>query len=398
MRRIDRIAGMAIVLALMISAAQAQDAGRLTLEISDCNYNIGDKSIFYQHEGVNLVSTGLLPFDPGAGSWDFSAFATGTTAEVELLDPTSSPGNTHFPGADGCTKNKLAGTDPGYTYEYFTPTSMMIMGLYMKTLGFITVVADFQPDSEAFRFPMQVGTTWSETIHYSYEILGVTVNVTENYTTEVVAEGKLKSPDIGYWMPCLVTRSYGDYQDNLGMTENFWSYNWVVPNGFTGANGVVSLMSNKDDTQNFTNCRYALVLGPTNITPNSYVEDLFVDASTISRSAGGTLNFLLDAPVSYGGREYFLLGSASGTSPGTQLPGGATLPLNRDPVMDFILKKYNTPALQNFRGLLDVNGQAQAVLGAQQVPLPAGTTLSFGYTTENPYDYQSSTVDVEVVP
>jgi len=124
---------------------------------------------------------------------------------------------------------------------------------------------------------------------------------------------------------------------------------------------------------------------------------LSLSANTLSVSAGGQINFQLDAGSAFGGRQYFLLASASGTQPGTTLPGGATLPLNRDMVTDYIVRNYNSGMLIHFRGLLDGSGEAQARLAVPFVPLTAGSILHFAYTTENPYDFQSNAAAVEVL-
>jgi len=113
---------------------------------------------------------------------------------------------------------------------------------------------------------------------------------------------------------------------------------------------------------------------------------------------GGTVHFTLAAGPSYAGREYFLLGSASGTEPGELLPGGGTLPLNADKVSDYIQANYNGPTLLDFRGALDANGRATSTLDVSSVPFQAGTVLYFAYTTENPPDFQSNPVAVEVIP
>ena len=93
-----------------------------------------------------------------------------------------------------------------------------------------------------------------------------------------------------------------------------------------------------------------------------------------------------------------LAASASGTEPGTPLPGGRTLPLNADPVSNYVLANYNGPTLIDFRGTLDSNGKASATLDVSSVPLSPGTILHFAYTTESPTDLQSNPVAVEVIP
>jgi|GEM_PF-1418271 len=123
------------------------------------------------------------------------------------------------------------------------------------------------------------------------------------------------------------------------------------------------------------------------------------DSDRLSVTQGGTVQFDLDAGTGHAQRRYFLLGSMSGTLPGTALPGGGVLPLNRDAVTQYVLGHYNSALLADFRGRLDGGGQAQAVLNApSSLPLAVGTLLNFAYTTEVPYDFQSNPVEVLVTP
>lgn len=124
---------------------------------------------------------------------------------------------------------------------------------------------------------------------------------------------------------------------------------------------------------------------------------LSADVDILSQ-AGGTVNFDLDAGSGFGMRHYFLMGTADGTEPGTPLPGGAIMPLNWGAVARFIYNNHDTPAFAGFRDQFDSSGRAAAVLSAPPLPLAVGTILDFAFTTERPYDFQSNTVSVEIVP
>ena len=81
--------------------------------------------------------------------------------------------------------------------------------------------------------------------------------------------------------------------------------------------------------------------------------------STLSVSFGGNQSLLLNAGVGNAGKTYFLLGSASGTSPGFPIDG-LTLPLNFDSYFVYTLTYANQPPLTNSFGALDAAGAAQA--------------------------------------
>ena len=116
-------------------------------------------------------------------------------------------------------------------------------------------------------------------------------------------------------------------------------------------------------------------------------------------SAGGGVHFMLNAGAAHAGRSYALLGSVSGTSPGTPLPGGKVLPLNWDPLTAYTLVYANTEPLTGFMGTLDGSGQAYAELGLYSVSLVKyiGTKLYFAYTLYDPFDLVSNPVEVEIV-
>ncbi len=129
-------------------------------------------------------------------------------------------------------------------------------------------------------------------------------------------------------------------------------------------------------------------------------EYLVADTDTFSASTGGTVNFTLFAGSANGGRNYLLVGSLSGTSPGTVLPGGlTTIPLVRDWYTDLIIQHLAWPSFQNFWGTLDVTGAATArlVLGPQSSGY-VGTVMSYAFGLSGPWDFASNAVNVEIVP
>jgi hypothetical protein len=125
------------------------------------------------------------------------------------------------------------------------------------------------------------------------------------------------------------------------------------------------------------------------------------DVTTISASAGGSVNFYIDAGVSQAGRHYYLLGAVLGTTPGTPLGGGVELPLYPgDPVTSIIKLLMNSPLFANFSAPLDGFGQGTATLNLQAGDIPPGNEgliLYFAYTLMGPYGDPSNVVGIEVV-
>jgi hypothetical protein len=126
---------------------------------------------------------------------------------------------------------------------------------------------------------------------------------------------------------------------------------------------------------------------------------LSADSYELSESTGGTINFTLDAGDWNANRNYFLLGSISGTEPGIPLPGGmATLPLNWDFFLVLVINMINGPIFQNFAGSLDADG-----LGTATFNFPAGTgatglSMYYAYALSKPYDFTSNSIMIQIVP
>jgi hypothetical protein len=125
------------------------------------------------------------------------------------------------------------------------------------------------------------------------------------------------------------------------------------------------------------------------------------DATLISRS-GGQVNLHLNAGAANAGRNYVVLGSISGTSPGFALPGGlATMPLNRDVFSKYIQTNISAPYFVNFTGSLDASGEAKAMfdtLGPIPPVFPTGKIGHFAYALAGPWNYTSNAVAIEIVP
>jgi len=135
--------------------------------------------------------------------------------------------------------------------------------------------------------------------------------------------------------------------------------------------------------------------------PSTHYDYLNADNYVLYESLGGLVNLSLTAGISNAKRHYIILGSASGTTPGINLPGGfVVLPLNWDAFTGLVIDYINTSFLMNFLGALDHQGSGMAILNTAG-PLPAGlagTTLSFAFALNAPWDFVSNSVSIEIVP
>jgi hypothetical protein len=132
---------------------------------------------------------------------------------------------------------------------------------------------------------------------------------------------------------------------------------------------------------------------------------LWPDTYSFVLSEGCSITFYLDAGPEYAGRRYVLVGGVSGSYPGTVIPGGLTVPINRDWFTDYILDHLNSPMFENFYGYLDGDGRATATLNVSGggyllpgQPGDSGRDLKgiFAFTLLGPWDLVSNMVEIEV--
>ncbi|MFH1998086.1 MAG: hypothetical protein ABIK28_00330 [Planctomycetota bacterium] len=133
-----------------------------------------------------------------------------------------------------------------------------------------------------------------------------------------------------------------------------------------------------------------------------YNATLWADRYTTSVTTNAVVNFTLDAGTSYGNRNFLMLGSVTGTSPGSPLPGGKILPLNWDLLTDIILGNIGSPVFLNFLGQLNASGRGQATLN---VPGPfdpglVGLNIYFAYLLGPPpgFNFTSNAVSLTMEP
>lgn len=122
---------------------------------------------------------------------------------------------------------------------------------------------------------------------------------------------------------------------------------------------------------------------------------LDADRFAVSVATGGIVNFTFDEGVESAGCNYCLVGSFSGTLPGTELPHDLMLRINWDIFNDFVLLPLiNTPVFENFQGQLDAQGCGWARLNLSFPLDPAllGETMQYSLTTYKPFSAVSNPV------
>lgn len=115
------------------------------------------------------------------------------------------------------------------------------------------------------------------------------------------------------------------------------------------------------------------------------VESLSQSPSSLSLSAGGTVTFSLDGGLMSAGDIYFLVGSASGTSPGFVIDG-LLIDLNYDSFTTYLITHPNAAPYSGTMGVLDGFGLGSASLSpaAGAAPSLAGATLHHAFVVMEP--------------
>lgn len=188
--------------------------------------------------------------------------------------------------------------------------------------------------------------------------------------------------DTGAWMAWDVT---DDVQDMLdGKISN---YGWILRD--LNYWGMLDIPISYFRTKEYANHKPRLEIE---------YDALMARPLTLSASVGGVVDFALFPGDDYMYRNYHMLGSMTGTSPGTPLPGGTVLPLNFDVFTMMTFDLANTPVFLNFRDFLDSKGFATAQFNTfGPVPLP-GAKFYFAYTLFNPFGYVSNPVTITILP
>ncbi|MDF1800835.1 MAG: hypothetical protein P1V81_16800 [Planctomycetota bacterium] len=78
--------------------------------------------------------------------------------------------------------------------------------------------------------------------------------------------------------------------------------------------------------------------------------------ATLSMAAGGVQNLTINMGAAHAGELYLMLGSTSGTGPGTLAGPGVIVPLNTDPYLIYTLTHPNGAPLGGSFGALDASG------------------------------------------
>ncbi len=122
-----------------------------------------------------------------------------------------------------------------------------------------------------------------------------------------------------------------------------------------------------------------------------YERYLWADRETMSASTGGVIGFYLAAGTRNAGGGFVMLGTFSGTTPGTVI-GGVPVPINPD---GYTLATAGSPTLPSFVGILDALGNGTSSLALPPLPALAGLTMHHAYVA---FSGSAATLGSNAVP
>ncbi|MDZ4774748.1 MAG: hypothetical protein SGI72_16610 [Planctomycetota bacterium] len=118
--------------------------------------------------------------------------------------------------------------------------------------------------------------------------------------------------------------------------------------------------------------------------------------STVRPANNEQVAIVISAGPANAGRQYQMVGSWSGTTPGVPLPGGLTLPLNNDRYLEYTTAFPNGPILKNSQGVLDADGRA--VVTFKPTIRFVGLTVNHAFYLLGPTNFVSEAEAIVVLP
>lgn len=130
------------------------------------------------------------------------------------------------------------------------------------------------------------------------------------------------------------------------------------------------------------------------------VSALSANVATLSLATAGSQVLSLDAGTGNAGRQYWMLGSVTGTSPGLPITPNAHLPLNLDFYFNFTISNPNTVLLANSLATLNGSGKATTVfnLPTGLQPIFAGAVIHHAYLLLGPTNFASNAASLTLTP
>jgi len=133
---------------------------------------------------------------------------------------------------------------------------------------------------------------------------------------------------------------------------------------------------------------------------HDFAPTLWADAYSLSAAAGADIDLFIDADAGNAYRPYAIVAGLKGSEPGTTLPGGVVLPVTWDWLASWTFNNPGAPALRDFQGDLDANGEALpgfSVLGPGLTPY-IGKSLTLAFALTDTFDFASNPVFVSIEP
>jgi len=224
---------------ILLAAAGAY--AQPTLTMANNGYAIGDEYRFFRSD---FTDDG----DDGAGSvWDLSSYAMGETPYqvAKVIAPPAAIA-VDFPSANVAVE----AIDEGATIYSMYKVSETGMANYGVVVSDGAVIKYSDPE-EILRYPMTVGSSYTDAFHGTVTAGAVTMQRGGNTTVNVTGYGSLATP-AGTYSSALKVRTHQVYADTfMGspmINYDFDIYQWFVPGHHTGLAGITFITAPSPET------------------------------------------------------------------------------------------------------------------------------------------------------
>jgi len=210
------------------------------------------------------------PFDSTRQYWDLTGYPAGRFLRIGLAAasqgrPPAPDSMANDPPASDICEFDTSGTG-AILWHYLYKTNF---GTYLDGTDFDNVfryLGNYHPDYPVYLTPVYFGGSWSASIFWVCDTAEVPYMANEKHNKRVLARGKVKVPmSAPYYWPCLVARDSMSFNDEWDTRYTRWTYEWLVPGVFLGANGVAAAWSPRGAPPNFAYVEDMFVLGSASI-------------------------------------------------------------------------------------------------------------------------------------
>ncbi len=232
-------------LALLICTVPVM--GQITITSSDFPTAVGTR--------YSMTCSGdLVAVNPGpAGAnqtWDLRGITADISAEVEVVDRSTTPNPSWIPDANVITKTSDDIETASYQYTQLTSGFAKMLGVAFA-MPESSYVVEWTNEPPTFVFPIHYGNNWMSRIYWEQNMAGITIEYTDSSWFTVDGWGTVHVDGMQA-IQCLRIKEHKHLVATVMgipmIDEWSWGYTWIAP----GYPNLASMESEPDANENFT--------------------------------------------------------------------------------------------------------------------------------------------------